>query len=123
MSESGKEKEEQKYKSIKVKEKTYEDIKDMGKGISGAVELLIEQRQKAVTDKIEGIGDVAGDIADIMFASGFFDISFAGGEVESIEEVGDNIVLRGFINVGIPDKMARAEVMEALKDGLERTNS
>lgn len=117
------EKKEQKYKSIKVKEKTYKEIKDMGKGISGAIEMLVEGRQRAVTDKIEGISDVAEEIADIMFASGFFDIKFGGGEIESIEEVGNNIVLRGFINIGIEDGGARAEVLEALKDGLERKGS
>ena len=108
------------FKSIKVKESTYEEIKGMGVGISKAMELLVSAKKDAVTKKMGDLTEISSELVDIMLASGVFDIKFRGSGLESIELQDDGIIIRGFITVGISDKDAREEVYRVLSDGLER---
>ncbi|GAG77682.1 unnamed protein product, partial [marine sediment metagenome] len=107
------------WKSIRVKANTKDKLEDMGVGISKAVEMLVEMRQKAVTDKIEDIGEITGDIANILFESGLFDIKFRGSGLDNVSIEGDCVIIHGFIKVGIADEGARQEIYEAIKDGLK----
>lgn len=108
-------KEPEEWKSIKVKKRTYEDLKKMGKGISQAVEILVESQKEEIETKIEDIKDVADDVAQILLEHGVFDIRFAGAGVEDIKEDGETITVKGFIRVIIPHEEARAKLIEVLK--------
>lgn len=116
---SGKqEKKSEGFKSIKVKESTYDDLKGMGRGISEAVDILVSAKKEAVDMKINDITEMSSELVDIMFASGVFDIKFKGSGVESVEMKDDSIIIHGFIAVGIADEDAREEVYRVLSDGL-----
>jgi len=107
------------WKSIKVKANTKEKLEDMGVGIGRAVEILVEAKRQAVSDKIGDLGEITGDIADILLSSGMLDIKFRGSGVDDVSIDGDCIVIRGFIKAGIADEDAREEIYRVIKDGLE----
>ena len=105
---------EEEWKSIKVKKGVYEDLKRMGKGIGKAVEILVKTQKSEVEKKIEDVKGLGSDIAQIMLEHGIFDIKFAGAGVEEVEENGDTLQIRGFVNVVIANEEARELVIEAL---------
>ena len=107
------------WKSIKVKEGTYDKLQGMGQGIGNAVEILVSAKKDAVSKKMGDISDISSELADIMFSSGIFDIKFGGSGIDNIEMAGDGITIHGFITIGIADQDAREEVYKVLKDGLE----
>lgn len=108
------------FKSIKVKESTYDELQSMGQGISKAVEILVSAKKESVGAKIDDISEISAELADIMFASGVFDIKFKGSGIENVEMDDDSVTIHGFIAVGIADRDAREEVYRVLSDGLER---
>ena len=103
------------WKSIKVKKGVYEDLKRMGVGIGKAVEILAKQQQEAIERKIEDVKGLGSDIAEIMLEHGIFDIRFAGANIQEVEENGDQVQIRGFVNIIIPNEEARAKLVEVLK--------
>lgn len=109
------EKEPEEWKSIKVKESTYKNLKKMGKGISQAVELLVEQQKEQIETKIQDVKAVADDIAGILMEHGVFDIKFAGAGIQDITEHGETVCIKGFVRVTIPNEEARAKLVEVLK--------
>lgn len=111
------EEEKESWKSIKVKEKVYEDLKRMGVGIGKAVEILAKSQKEEIESKIEDIKGVGADIAEIMFEHGIFDIRFAGAGFHDVIEDGDILQIRGFVNVVVPNEEARAKIIETLKGG------
>ena len=121
--ENGKEQAEKKWESIKVKTATREKLrsaaKNMGVGIGAAVETLVEAREKAITQKIEDIGEIGDEIASIILDSGLFDIKFRGAGVETASVDGDCLLIHGYISVEIPDEDAREKILEVIKGGLE----
>jgi hypothetical protein len=119
LSEEQKDKKEE-WKSIKVKEGTYDELQKMGKGIGGAIEMLVNAKKQAVSDKMDNISDISSELADIMFTSGIFDIKFGGSGIDKVELTDNGVTLHGYICIGIDDKDAREEVYKVLSDGLER---
>jgi len=115
-----KEKKSEAFRSIKVKESTYDELQDMGQGISKAVELLVSAKKEAVKTKMGDITEMSSELADILFASGMFDIKFKGSGIESVELESDGVTIHGFIAVGISDVDAREEIYRVLSDGLDR---
>lgn len=103
------------YKSIKVPEETYKDLKDLGKGIGKAVEVLVDEQKERFTEQIENIEGIADDLAEVIFESGIFDIKFKGMAIEEIEEVGDLLRIKGVVRVEIPNEDARYQIMTILK--------
>ena len=120
MSKEQEKKKSEPFKSIKVRESTYDELQDMGQGISKAVEILVSAKKEAVKMKMDDIDEMSSELADIIFASGMFDIKFKGSGIENVELEGDGITIRGFITVGISDADAREEVYRVLSDGLGR---
>lgn len=116
------EKEPEEWKSIKVKESVYKDLKKMGKGISQAVEILVKSQKEEIETKIEDVKDVADDIAAILLEQGIFDIRFAGAGVKDITENGDTVEIKGFIRVVIPNAEARQKLIEVLKGKEDEEN-
>ena len=118
------EKKEKKYESIKVKVETREKLRDaaegMDVGIGKAVEILVNARRDAITDKIGDLGEITGEIADVLLSSGMLDIKFKGSGIDDVSIEDDCVVIRGFIRAGISDKNAREEIYKVIKDGLER---
>ena len=105
----------EKYKSIKVKEGVYEDLKRMGKGIGEAVEILVKTQKQEIERKVDDVKELGSDIAAIMLEQGIFDIKFRGAGVQDVEENGDVVTVRGFVNVEIANEEARAKIIEVLK--------
>jgi predicted CopG family antitoxin len=104
-----------KYKTVKVSEDVYKQLKDMGVGISKALEIMVESQKGAIESKVRSIEASAREIAEIMFQKGIFDIRLKGGGVSSVEEDGDDLVIYGFVRISIPDDELRAKVMEVLE--------
>lgn len=117
------EKEPDEWKSIKIKEKVYESLKKMGKGISGAVEILVKDQQEKIERKIEDVKEISNELAAIMLEQGIFDIRFKGAGVSDVIEDGDTITVRGFINVLIPNQEARQRIIEVLKGEKEEVEN
>jgi len=117
-------KQEKKYESIKVKLDTREKLKgaadSMGVGIGKAVEMLVDAREQAIAQKVEDIGELANEVADILLDSGLLDVKFRGAGVEDAELSDNCLVIRGFIKIEIPDENARKEILGVLRTGLER---
>ena len=120
MGEEQKKKKSEAFKSIKVKESTYDELQSMGQGISKAVDILISAKKEAVGAKIGDISEMSSELADVMLASGIFDVKFKGSGIEDIELKDDNIMIHGFITISIADEDVREEVYRVLSDGLER---
>lgn len=108
-------KEPDEWKSIKVKESVYKDLKKMGTGISGAVEILVKDQKDKIERKIEDVKEISNELAAIMLEQGIFDIRFKGAGVTDVIENGNTITVRGFINVLIPNEEARQRIIEVLK--------
>lgn len=102
------------YKSIKVPEETYEKVKDMGKGIGEAVDLLVTARQEAIEKKITELSEVGDELADILLEAGIFEINFQGAGIESIEEHGDSLHIRALIKISVPEEKVRSMILEKL---------
>ena len=111
------EEEKEGWKSIKVKEGVYDDLKRMGVGIGKAVEILTKTQKEEIESKIEDIKGLGSDIATIMLEHGIFDIRFAGANIQDVIEDGDILQIKGFVNVVVPSEEARAQIIEALKGG------
>lgn len=124
---TGEEQKKEGFKSIKVKEGVYEELKETGKemgvGIGKAVEILVDAKRAAVTKKIEDISEISEEIADILLESGLLDIKFRGAGIENASIDGDCLFIHGYISVQIPDASARKEIYEVLIGGLEREAS
>ena len=122
-SEKGKEQEGKKYESIKVKTETREKLREAAKGmdvgIGAAVEILVDARQKAISDKIGDISGITGEIADILLESGLLDIKFKGSGIDNVSMEDDCIIIHGFIKAGVADEDARLEIFEVIRRGLE----
>lgn len=119
MSEEQEKKKSEPFKSIKVKESTYDELQSMGQGISKAVDILISTKKEAVEAKIDGISEISSELIDVMMTSGIFDVKFKRSGIENIELKDDTIMIHGFIEIGIADKDVREEVYRVLSDGLE----
>jgi len=113
--------EREEFRSIKVKEGTYKKIKqtaaDLGVGISKAIDSLAKVKSEAVSEKIREIGEVGGEIADVLLDAGVFDIKFKGAGVTEAKEEENNILIYGFIKIEIPDRDIRTAVLEAVQSG------
>jgi len=108
-------KEKEDYKTIKVKESTYKELKEMGQGISKAVETLVKDKKQEVEEQLKTIEEVGTNIANIMLDSGFFDIKFKGISINNVEEEGEDIRINGTVVLGIGHEGVRKSIIEALK--------
>lgn len=102
------------YKTIKIPKETYNDIKDMGKGIGGAVDLLVKARGKAIEDKVKDLAEISEELGDIILEAGLFDIQFEGAGIESVREDGETLEITCRLKIGIPDDDGRRMILEAL---------
>lgn len=109
--EEGKPKE---WRSIKVRENTYEELKKMGEGIGKAVDILVKEQREAFEKKIGEVDELAGDIATVLFDSGIFDIKFKGMVVEKAAEYGSLVRFRGYVDIDIPNAEARIQIIDLL---------
>ena len=103
------------WKTIKVKKDTYEALKKMGVGIGRAVDLLVRLQKKRIERKIEDISEAASEIADILVKHGLFSIRLDSCGIESVEVEGDQVHVRGYANLIIPDEEVRNKIIEILR--------
>jgi predicted CopG family antitoxin len=105
------------YKSIKVKEDVYEGLKKMGVGLSKAVEVLLKKQREEIERKIDDVGRIGSEIAEIMLRHGFFDIKILKTAIIDVEEDGDILNIKGCISLSIPNEEARIKIKEVLCRG------
>jgi len=103
------------YRTVKVTEDVYRSLKDMGVGISKALEIMVKTQKSAIESKVKNIEASAQEIAQLMFQKGIFDVRFRGGGVSSVEEDGDSLIIYGFAKLSIPNDELRAKVKEVLE--------
>lgn len=122
-----KEKKDDEWTSIKIKEGTRGKLKDFGKdigvGVGEAVKVLIEAKEQAVSGKIEDISQISSEIADILLSSGLLDVKFRGGGIDSAEIDDSCLIIYGFIKVEIPDKDARESILNLMTENLTKRGS
>ena len=106
---------EEKWRTIKVKKETYEQLKKMGVGIGRAVDLLVRLQKKKLERKIEDIREAASEIADILVEHGLFSIRVGSCGIESVEVEGDQVYVKGYANLIIPDEEVRNKIIEILR--------
>jgi len=103
------------YKTIKVKESAYDDLKRMGVGIGAAVDILVKSQRKQIEKKIEDIKGMSDEVAQLMLQHGIFDVKFSGAGITEVFEEGNIVHIKGYANIDIPDPEARASLIEILK--------
>jgi len=103
------------YKSIKVREDVYEELKKMGIGISKAIEILLKEQKEKIMEKMESIEKIAQDIGEVMLSEGIFDIRFRGAKILDVQESDDDIAITGMVVINIPNEHARKVLIEKLK--------
>jgi len=103
------------YKSVKIKSDVYKQIKEMGVGISKAVELLLKEQEKKIEEKFADLEEIAGELGKIMIEEGFFSIKFKGFKISEVKEVGEDVVISGTVAIGINNANARKLLIEKLK--------
>jgi len=113
------EKKEDKWASLKIKRETKEKLKDMGIGISRAVDKIVEAKEQVVKEKVQDIAEVGEDIANVLIQSGLFDIKFRGGRITGVSEDGEEIKIDGYFLIGISDKDVREEIVDIIKGMIE----
>lgn len=109
------EKNPKKWTTVKIPEGTYEALKKMGLGISGAIQVLVESQQRALEMKMGEIEETGREIANILMESGFFNVKFLGGNVTSVNEKGSVITVHGYFAIDIPNEEARQKIIEKLR--------
>ena len=102
------------WRSIKVRENTYEELKKMGEGIGKAVDILVKEQKERFEEKIGEVDELAGDIATVLFDSGIFDVKFKGMVVEKAAEYGSLVRFRGYVDIDIPNADARTRIIDLL---------
>lgn len=107
-------KEPEKWKSIKVRESTYEDLQRMGKGISKAIDMLVEEKKEKIETELGDLKEVSNEVAKTLMEYGVFDIRFTGVSISDIEEDGDVLRIKGFIGLRVPNAEARERLIEIL---------
>lgn len=110
----GEPKEREGWKSIKIRESTYEELKKMGEGISKAVEILVEDKKSRIKRKIQDVKNISNDIAQILLEHGVFDIRFTGAGIQSVREDGDVVNITGVVGLRIPNSEARNKIVQVL---------
>lgn len=111
---SKKEEKPKEWRSIKVRENTYEELKKMGEGIGKAVDILVKEQKERFEEKIGEVDELAGDIATVLFDSGIFDVKFKGMVVEKAAEYGSLVRFRGYVDIDIPNADARTRIIDLL---------
>jgi hypothetical protein len=118
------EKKKREYKTVKIPEEAYEVLKNLqkqGVPITRVLEMLVMSYKKGVEKKIEETVTEtkkrAEEIAEAMFRKGFFDIRFREGKVTEVYEDGDDLVIRGYVRLTIPDEEIRQLIKETVKGG------
>jgi len=109
--------EKEEYRTIKVKEGTYQKLKSFKNGISRAVDVLLKVQQQKIEEKLEDLRGMSESIAEVLFRYGVFDIQFKGATIEKVIEDGDMITIEGRVNILIPHEEVRAKILEILRGG------
>lgn len=102
------------WKSVKVKEDIYNQLKESGIGIGKAIEVLVTEQKKKVVEKFESIEQLSKEIGNIMLTEGFFDIKFKGMTALDVTEEDNNLIVTGMIKIQINNKDARRKIKELL---------
>jgi len=105
------------WRSIKVKEETYEGLKKLGMGIGKAVDLLLKVQREKVERTLSDIESLGRELADKLLDAGVFDIRFKGAKVEEVIEEGDCITMRGSVTIQIPSEELRQRIVEVIRGG------
>ena len=102
------------WRSIKVKEDTYQRLRSMGLGIDKAIRTLLKEREEEIVGKITSIERKAREIADEMIRRGVFDIRFKGASIISVSEENDDLVIKLFLRINVPDPGLREFIYNKL---------
>jgi hypothetical protein len=114
------EKKKKEYKTVKIPEEAYEVLKNLqkqGVPITRVLEMMVMSYRKGVEEKVEETKRKAEEIAEAMFRKGFFDIRFREGKVTEVYEDGDDLVIRGYVRLTIPDEEIRQMIKDAVRGG------
>jgi predicted CopG family antitoxin len=103
------------FRTIKVSEDVYEDLKRMGIGISRALEIIVKSQRSVIESKMGEIERSANEIARLMLERGFFDIRLRGVGVSSVEEQDDSLIVYGYCKISIPDGDLRSKIKNVLE--------
>jgi hypothetical protein len=108
-------KEKKEYKSVKVPQKTYDQLKAMGQGYGKALEVIVESQKQAIEQKVTEIGEIGRRLYEEVLAKGLFNIKIAGVRVGEVREDGNNIFINLEAIIEVPDVDARRAIMDAVK--------
>jgi len=105
------------WQTIKVRKKTYDQLKKFNVGISRAVDVLLKTQKEMIESKIEDLRRVGESIAEVLFRYGVFNIKIQGASIDKVEEHGDTITVSGRVNIYIPHEEVRSRIVEILRGG------
>jgi hypothetical protein len=114
------EKKKKEYKTVKIPEEAYEVLKNLqkqGVPITRVLEMMVMSYRKGIEEKVEETKRKAEEVAEAMFRKGFFDIRFREGRVTEVYEDGDDLIIRGYVRLTIPDEEIRQMIKETVKGG------
>jgi hypothetical protein len=113
-------KKKKEYKTVKIPEEAYEVLKNLqkqGVPITRVLEMMVMSYRKGIEEKVEETKRKAEEVAEAMFRKGFFDIRFREGRVTEVYEDGDDLIIRGYVRLTIPDEEIRQMIKETVKGG------
>ena len=112
-------KKDDKWKSVKVTGKTYDQLKAMGQPFGKALETIVTAQKEALEEHVQEIGEIGRRIYEEVLARGLFNIKIAGVKISEVAEVGNDITINLSLVVEVPDADARKAIIEAVKPKAE----
>lgn len=103
------------WKSVKIREDIYKQLKDMGIGISKAIEILLEEQRKRIEEKFQSIEQITAEIFEEMVKNGFFNITLKGFCILDVHEENEDIIISGIVAINVPNSKVRKKIVEKLK--------
>jgi len=105
------------WQTIKVRKKTYNQLKKLNVGISRAIDILLETQREMIENKIEDLRRMGESIAEVLFRYGVFNIKVQGASIDGVEENGETITITGRVNIYVPHDEVRSKIVEILRGG------
>jgi len=101
--------------SAKIPKDVHEKLKEGGKGIGEALEIMVKSQEEAFEKKLGSIEELGTELADTLLQYGIPEIRFAGADITDVTEEGTQVVILGKLRIEIGDADARKSVIEVLK--------
>jgi predicted CopG family antitoxin len=110
----------EKWKTVKIRTETYEQLKKLGTGISEAIDILVKEKASEIETSLEQASVLGRQIADEMLKAGLWNIRFRGFKIDSVDSKGETVSISGRVMIDIPSESAREKIIEVISKNIGR---